>query len=365
MSAPPAELTVVIPCYNERGNVAPLAARLEAALQGIAWEAIYVDDNSGDGTASEARRLAAENPRIRCIRRIGRRGLSSACVEGMLASSSTYVAVIDGDLQHDETILPAMLEAVKSGRADIAVGSRYVPGGTSQGGFSGARQAISDAGGALARLALRRDLADPMSGFFLLPRATVDEIAPRLSQEGFKILLDILLTLPRSARLAEVPYAFRPRHSGESKLSAQVLFAFGLLLLDKALKGVVPARFVAFAAVGALGVLVHLAVLYAAREFFGFGFEAAQWAATYVAMTGNFAVNNLLTFGDRPLKGAKILTGLLLWTAICSVGAVANVGIATALHNDRFGWGLAGAAGAIITVAWNYAVSARLVWRMR
>ena len=102
-------LSVIVPCYNERPNVAPMIAKLDAALAGIAWEVIYVDDNSPDGTAPEVRRIAQHDPRVRCIRRIGRRGLASAVIEGALSSSADYVAVIDGDLQHDETRLPVML----------------------------------------------------------------------------------------------------------------------------------------------------------------------------------------------------------------------------------------------------------------
>src|ERR1700732_3057878 len=118
------ELTVVVPCYNERPNVAPLVQKLENALFGIAWEVVFVDDNSPDGTTAEVRRIAQTDPRVRCIRRIGRRGLASAVIEGALSSSARFVAVIDGDLQHDETKLPDMLAALRTGRYDLAVGSR-------------------------------------------------------------------------------------------------------------------------------------------------------------------------------------------------------------------------------------------------
>src|SRR3954470_1265637 len=114
-------LSVIVPCYNERPNVVPMIAKLDAALSGIDWEVIYVDDNSPDGTAQEVRRIAQRDPRVRCIRRIGRRGLASAVIEGALSSSSRFVAVIDGDLQHDETRLPDMLAALKTGQCDLAV----------------------------------------------------------------------------------------------------------------------------------------------------------------------------------------------------------------------------------------------------
>src|SRR5690606_33505045 len=130
-----------IPVFREAANVAPLVARLDAALAGLAWEAVFVDDDSPDGTAAAARAIAATDPRVRCIRRIGRRGLASACMEGFLSVSAPFVAVMDGDLQHDETILPALLAAVEGG-ADIAIGSRHVAGGAAEGGFSAARGAL-------------------------------------------------------------------------------------------------------------------------------------------------------------------------------------------------------------------------------
>ncbi|WP_376091280.1 glycosyltransferase [Roseomonas sp. CCTCC AB2023176] len=361
----PAELTVVIPCYQEAPNVRPMVERLTAALAGIAWEAVFVDDDSPDGTAAEARAVAATDPRIRAIRRIGRRGLASAVIEGALSSSAPYVAVLDGDLQHDETILPAMLQAVRAG-AEVAIGSRHVAGGEAAGGFSAARVAVSDAGTRLAALLLPTPVSDPMSGFFLMPGPLFEALAPRLSGRGFKILLDLLLSARRPLRVAEIPYSFRPRTAGASKLDATVLLEFLGLLLDKALGGWLPWRFVSFAAVGAVGVLVHLVVLGLAVRGLGIGFTAAQWAATLVAMTANFHLNNRITYRDMRLRGRRLWQGLLLFYAVCTVGAVANVGIAGLLLRDGLvGWGVAGAAGALLTGVWNYAVSSTLVWRTR
>ncbi|HEV7265639.1 MAG TPA: glycosyltransferase family 2 protein [Falsiroseomonas sp.] len=361
----PARLAVVIPVFREAANVAPLVARLETALSGIAWEAVFVDDDSPDGTAAAVRAMAAGDPRIRCIRRVGRRGLASACIEGMLSVSTPFVAVMDGDLQHDAAILPAMLAAVERG-ADIAIGSRHVEGGAAQGGFSAARGTLSDAGTRLAQALLPVKVADPMSGFFLLRRDLVEQVAPRLTGRGFKILLDILLTAPRGLQVVEVPYAFRAREHGASKLDATVLLEFAGLLLDKATGGVVPLRFLAFAAVGSFGVLVHMATFSILVGLAGLGFAAAQWGATLVAMTANFVLNNRITYRDARLRGAALWRGLVLFYLVCGVGAAANVGIAGLLVRDGLlAWGLAGAAGALITVVWNYAVSATLIWRAR
>ena len=202
-------LTVVVPTFREHDNIAPLVARLDAALAGMAWEVVFVDDDSPDGTAAEARRIAVGDARVRCIRRIGRRGLSSAVIEGAMSSSADFVAVMDGDLQHDETLLPRMLEAVRAG-SDLAVGSRFAAGGTAA-GLSGAwRHRISAAGIRAANRMLPAQLSDPMSGFFLLRRELFEQLAPRLSGQGFKILLDLLLSSPAPLAVADMPMAFRP-----------------------------------------------------------------------------------------------------------------------------------------------------------
>jgi dolichol-phosphate mannosyltransferase len=356
-----AELCVVIPCYNERGNVAELVRRLDAALAGIAWEAVFVDDDSPDGTAAEVRRIAAADPRIRCIRRIGRRGLSSAVIEGGLSASSVYVAVIDGDLQHDETRLPEMLAILRGGMADVVVASRFAPGGDAEGLAGARRLALSNAAIRLASMLLGTSLTDPMSGFFMMPRALFEDIAPRLTGQGFKILLDMLLSAP-GARVREVGAHFRPRVAGESKLSPLVLVQFAAVLLDKFCGGLIPLRFFSFALVGAFGVVVHLAVLWAV-DALGASFVDAQTAATVCAMAANFQLNNSITYRDQRLRGGRLWRGLILFMLVCGVGALANIGIASALYaSGHAARTPAGALGAVIGVVWNYAMSATLVW---
>ncbi|HUD59902.1 MAG TPA: glycosyltransferase family 2 protein [Acetobacteraceae bacterium] len=358
-------LTIVVPCYNERPNVAPLIAKLDAALFGIAWEAVFVDDNSPDGTTAEVRRIAQTDPRVRCIRRIGRRGLSSAVIEGALSSSAQFVAVIDGDLQHDETKLPDMLAALKSGRYDLAVGSRHVAGGDDSGLAGRWRHLLSDGGIRLARLFLPVQLNDPLSGFFMLPRPLFEQLATMLTGQGFKILVDLALSSPAPLRVIEIPAVFHERVAGESKLDALVLMQFAGLLLDKVFGGLLPLRFISFALVGAIGIFVHLAVLTIGLKWGGLGFEPAQAVATVVAMMFNFQLNNEITYRDQRLRGPRLWRGLLLFMLVCGVGGIANVGIAKALYDSHTAWSIAGAIGAMIGVVWNYAVSATLVWRTR
>ena len=356
-------LSVIVPCYNERANIAPMVAALDAALTGIDWEVVFVDDDSPDGTAQQARALAAQDRRVRCIRRVGRRGLSSAVIEGALSSSADYVAVIDGDMQHDETRLPAMLKAVMDG-ADLAIGSRHVAGGDNTGLASPLRVKLSNAGIGLAQMLAKAPVHDPMSGFFLLRRALFEQLAGRLTGQGFKILLDLMLASPRRLAIVEVPYKFRPRIAGESKLDALVLAQFAGLLIDKTLRGTVPLRFITFALVGGFGVLINVVVLELARRF-GMEFGQAQTLGTIVAMIANFQLNNQLTYRAQRLKGPRAWQGLLIFLAVCGLGAAANIGIARALYAENDSGLISSAAGAAISVVWNYAVSATLVWRVR
>ena len=357
------ELTVVLPTYNERGNVPLVIAALRKALEGVAWEVIFVDDNSPDGTAAAARAIAAEDPRIRVIRRVGRRGLSGACVEGMLASSAPFVAVMDADMQHDETLLPRMLAALRSGEVDLAVASRKVEGGDIGEGLSAIRKAGSNFANALARKLLKVTLSDPMSGFFMLRREVVDELAPRLSAQGFKILLDIVASGEGRLRIRELPFVFRERQEGDSKHDTLVTLDYLGLLVSKYLGDMVSVRFLMFSLVGASGVLVHLVALRVSLLALELDFNQAQIAATFVAMTTNFFLNNQLTYRDRRLTGLALLRGLVTFYAVCSVGVLANVGVANLIYENEPVWWIAGAAGAVMGAVWNYAASSVLTWR--
>ena len=361
-SAAPIELAVVVPTFKERESVPLLLEKLAAVLKGIEWEAIFVDDHSPDGTADYLRGVAVTNSRIHVIERIGRRGLSSACIEGMMATSAPYVAVMDADLQHDESVLPAMVEKIRSESLDVVVASRKVAGG-SMGEFAQGRVRLSDLGSRVSRLVCHCDVTDPMSGFFVVNSGFFRESAGRLTGTGFKILLDILASSKTPPRIAEVPYRFRTRQLGESKLDVNVQLEYLYLVIDKIIGRYVPTRFVLFVLVGSLGVLVHLAVLAAIYLGHPNDFVLAQAIATFVAMTFNFALNNVVTFRDRRLRGAKLIRGLLLFYLACSLGALINVSFARMLLRAGIVWYLAGAAGTIISSVWNYGVNAVLTWR--
>ena len=357
-----AELSVVVPTFKERGNVAELVRRLDAALTGIAWEAIFVDDNSPDGTAAAVKEIGARDTRVRCLKRVGRRGLAGACIEGILSSAAPYVAVIDADLQHDEKVLPAMLAKLR-GEADLVAATRYVAGGSAA-SFSEKRGAISALATRLTHRLVGTPLSDPMSGFFMMRRDRFDEIAPRLSPAGFKILLDIVTTAGPKLRIAEQAYSFGERFDGESKFNIQIGVEFLGLLLAKMTGDLVDPRFIFFALVGSIGLVVHMTVLYAGLLLHE-PFRPAQIIATFVAMTSNFLLNNELTYRDRRLKGFALWRGFVLFCLVCSVGVLANVDLASWLYVERPIWWVAGAVGAVMSVLWNYAMSTLFVWRAR
>ncbi|MCC6586463.1 MAG: glycosyltransferase family 2 protein [Bryobacterales bacterium] len=357
------EISVVVPTFNESENAPLLIGRIAEALQGVQWEVIVVDDDSPDGTADVVREIAQKNPRVRVIQRIGRRGLSGACIEGMLSSSSPYVAVIDADLQHDETLLPKMLHALKTEQLDVVVGSRYIAGG-GIGEWDASRARISRVATDLARILVKGDLKDPMSGFFMLRSDVLQDIVRNLSGQGFKILLDLFASSERPLRFKELPYKFRTRQFGESKLDHLVIWEYLTLIMDKLIGKWVPIRFVMFALIGGIGVILHLIALRIALSA-GIEFEPAQIIATLLAIFSNFTLNNFLTYRDRRLRGVRFIWGLVSFTLVCGAGAVANVGIASALFTRHHQWLLAGLSGAFIGAVWNYAVSSIVTWPNR
>jgi dolichol-phosphate mannosyltransferase len=354
---------VVIPTFNERDNIELLVQKLEQALEDHSWEAVFVDDDSPDGTAAAVRAIARRDSRIRCIQRVGRRGLSSAVIEGMLSSSADYFAVLDGDLQHDETLLPDMVGILQQDpNVDVVVGSRYVRGG-GFGDWNSNRVAISRFATQLSRRITKVDLTDPMSGFFMIRRLALESVVHRISGRGFKILLDIFASSPRPLVYRELPFEFRARVHGESKLDALVVWEYFALILDKTVGHIVPVRFFMFGLVGGFGVFVHFMSLWLLNQGLEFAFVWSQVGATIVAMTSNFYLNNIFTYRDQQLKGWHALRGLLSFYAVCGFGVIANVGVASFVFEQDYTWWIAGGAGAVVGVVWNFAVSSVFTWK--
>lgn len=357
-------ISIISPAYDERPNIIPLIEAISRTMAGVAWELIIVDDDSPDGTAQEVLKAAQSGFPVRCIRRIGRRGLSSAVVEGALASNAEYIAVMDADLQHDESILPEMLRLLQEGKADLVIGSREEADG-GFGGFSGKRQRLSDLGTRLSTLVIGSAVSDPMSGYFAMKRDTFHACIYDLSQQGYKILLDILTSSPRQLTIAEVPYTFRSRSDGKSKLDVMILAEFLFLLIEKLTRGLIPPRFVLFCLVGGIGLIFHLLVL-KMMWMAGVGFLPAQITASYCAMALNYVVNNEVTYRSQRLKGWRLLLGYFIFSAVCTVGAIANIGVADlVLTSANESWPVAGIAGALIGAVFNFGAATKLVWSQR
>jgi dolichol-phosphate mannosyltransferase len=353
------EVTVVLPTYNERKNIPPMFERLKSALRDFRWEIVVVDDNSSDGTAEAVRAIGTVDRRVRCIRRVDRRGLSGACVEGALAAQAPIIVIMDADQQHDEQIVPQMIELLRTNCYDLVVGTRYSRGG-SVAGLHGYRRQTSRVANVLARCLTGASVSDAMSGFFAIRRDVVDVLAPELSPDGFKLLLDVLTRRMR-LKIGEVPYEFRPRQEGESKLGVRVALDFAALVLSRLTRNILPQRFLLFCVVGLSGVAVHLGALFVLRTL-GFAFNSAQVMAALVAVATNFWLNNLLTYRGQALRGWQAVRGLLIFYVICTFGLISNISVADWIVASTETWTVAGGVGAIMSAVWNYVVSATFVW---
>jgi dolichol-phosphate mannosyltransferase len=354
-------LSIVVPTFNEQANVATLIERVGKALEGAAWQIIVVDDDSPDGTAEAVKAIAAKDTRVQCLRRVRRRGLAGAVIEGALASAAPFVGVIDGDLQHDETLLPRMLEVLQAGEADLVVASRYVGDNAPVVGLNPVRRLGSRFANWLGRLVLHQHLSDPVSGFFMIRRERLEAVAPRLTTVGFKVLFDLIASQTEPLRIVELPYVFRERVAGGSKLDRRMVIDYLGLLLNKLTGGLIPTRALMFGLVGASGVAVQLA---AVKGFlvFGLGFSLAQFAGSMVAMTSNYLINNEVTYRDRRKSGWPLLLGYLKFCALCSIGLAANVAVASEVHQLLPIWWPASIAGAAFGALWNYVSTAAAVW---
>jgi dolichol-phosphate mannosyltransferase len=359
-------LTIVVPTYNEKANVQPLIALLDKALTKIKWEVVFVDDDSPDGTANEVRRIARNRSNVRIIHRMGRRGLSGACIEGILSSAAPFVAVMDGDLQHDETVLVSMLEAFNTdANLNLVIGSRNVEGGSSGGGLSKIRSLGSDMATLIARRLLKIQVQDPMSGFFMIRLGSFKEVVGELQRQGFKILTDLLSASRGGWKIKEIPFVFKERQYGQSKMDSAVTLEYFGLILARLTGGAVSIRFILFLFVGLTGVLVQLIMVGVFLNVMALSFFYSQILAVIVAMTSNFFLNNILTYRDQSLSGKYILFGLLSFYFVCSLGAVANVAVANLVYSFVPFWILASFLGSVMSSLWNFMSSKWLTWRIR
>ncbi len=359
---PASRISIIAPTYNESGNVIPFIERTKVALRDKDWEIIFVDDNSADGTAQKIFDYAADDPRIRIITRLKDRGLAKSSIQGMLSAKGGLLCVMDVDGQHDPEVVKDLVDRLYQDDLHIVSASRRLGDERQSDALSPLRNTLSKVGNWLSSFVLGRRLVDPLTGFFVIRREVFLRLAPELGDAGFKLLLDILYA-HKELRHAEVPFDFQARLSGESKLDSYVIWKFVTFLLSKMTRGIVPANLISFLFVGGLGLFVHLAVLYSALAL-TVPFIAAQTAATLVAATSNFLLNNLLTFQDRRLRGLNKFWGYLKFLFVSSVGIVANVSAATLAYERLvhvvF---LATLAGIAIDTVWKFVIANKFIWK--
>lgn len=359
------ELSIVIPTFNESGNVIPLYKEIQKHLGETSYEVVFVDDNSLDGTIEQIYQLIETYPNVRLIRRVDKRGLSSACIEGFASSNSEYLAVIDADLQHDPAILALMLAKIKQENLDIIVGSRFLGKSDIQ-GLSKIREKLSMIGNAISGFITGAKLSDPLSGFFMVKKSLIDQVIKSLSGKGFKILLDIFSSCKLAkirVKFGEVPIVFRKRNQGESKLDSLVMLEFLMVILDKLVGKYIPVRFVLFVMVGLSGLVLHMLIFTIMMQFMNLNFMPAQTLTTVIVMSSNFFINNAFTYRDKRLKGSKLIIGLLSFCLACSIGAFINVGISTFLYERGMMWLLAAFSGCVIGSIWNYGMTSFFTWK--
>jgi dolichol-phosphate mannosyltransferase len=352
--------SIILPTYNEAGSLPRVIEALRAALAGREdWEVIVVDDNSPDGTWQIAQQLGKVDPRIRCYRRIDRRGLSSAIVDGLSLGTGERLLVMDADLQHDTSKVPELLAALDG--ADVSVGSRFMRGGGT-GEWSKGRLFLSRLATLACRMVLGLRTSDPMSGFFAVRRDAFLKIASRLNPRGYKLLME-LLTLLRVKPVAEVPYVFAPRMVGESKLSGSVVWEFFLSLVELGTRNLISARFLKYALVGLSGVAVQYASFYLVWSTL-LGEEPGTFAAIGTAAISNYVANNSWTFSERRHSGVpELLRGFGLFVVISACGAFINQSVTWYLQHLGSLLPLAMVAGIAVSTTWNYFLNLDLTWK--
>jgi len=322
------KLSVISPTLNEAENVSRLVEQLQGALVDIDYEILIVDDDSPDLTWSIAEKISLTNPRVRTLRRMHDPGLSVAVIDGFSAAGGDVVACIDADLQHDPSILPRMLDELQG--MDVVVGSRHVDGG-STGKWNWLRRLQSWIATKTAQFLLGVKLKDPMSGYFLVWRKDFVAVKEQLDGKGFKILLEILARL-HGSRVKEVPYTFRPRTHGESKLSSKVVLLYIQQLWR--LCGTsrhFSVRLLKSAVVGGIGVFINLAVMALVLKLTKVRDWRASAIASLIANVHNYAMINLQTYADRSHKEFRRLEGYLSYLLVTAAGLVLTTGSYAAL----------------------------------
>jgi dolichol-phosphate mannosyltransferase len=356
------DLSLVICTLNEQDSIGAVLAEVDRTLAHLSVEIIVVDDSDDQATCEAVQAYAPVKAEVRILHRQGERGLASAASAGWAMARGRVLGLMDGDGQHDPQVLVQLMSGLERERADIAVASRYAKGART--GLTGFREALSQSGTWLAKRLTGVNTSDPLAGCFIFTRAWWDEAKERMSPIGYKILLDLVLSGRRRARLFEAPTQLRTRIAGESKLDTRVVADMAAQLVEKRSGGLIPARLVLFGVVGATGVGVNVGLVTAVSAF-GAPFWLAQAYAVMAAMTTNFMLNNRLTFRDRRLTGPDFWRGLIAFYIACTGGAVLNEVVGATAHLAGLHASLSGLAGAVAAAAFNYATASQMAWGVR
>ncbi len=352
------DVSIIIPTRNERENLPVLIGKLQQVMEGRHYEIVIVDDDSEDATWQVAEEFVQRYRNITVIRRINRKGLSSAITEGFLLGKGKYVAVLDADLQHDHRLIGAMLDEI--GDCDLVIGSRYM-NQKSVPGWDSWRSRLSRAGTIMAQKLLKQEISDPMSGFFMIRRKIMQEIAPQLFEHGYKILFDILIRRP-DLKVKELPYDFKARLYGTSKLTAAVIFDFADLLISRAIPSRFNFQFIRYGAVGASGVVIHLFTLYVLYVVMGLLYPVSLVFAIETAMVSNYALNNQWTFKEHRFLGLQWWKGLVKFNLACMLGSALNLAIGWYLVEKTVPWFYASVLGIWVGTSWNYLSNRFFTW---
>jgi len=348
-------VTIVVPTYNEAENIGRLIREITKSMENSGYkdnfEILVVDDDSPDGTCLEVRRLAEKDRRIRCLLRRNKKGLATAILRGIHWARGEYVVVMDADFQHPPEVVPKLVEtAIRTG-ADIVVASRYTRGGGVS-GWSRLRLLMSKTAILIARILVpgARSTSDPMSGFFLVRKSVVEE--EKLNPRGYKILMEMLEKLSYS-KVVDVPYVFRNRLAGKSKLGARTIIDFLIHALQLS-------PMTRFATIGLLGALANLIVM-SLLLILGVNKYLASLAGIEAGILFNFVFHEAWTFKTK-LKGNW--KERLVKYHLASAGGTSTTFLTMALLTSLAGFSAvaAQAAGIAAGFALNYALSLTKIW---
>jgi len=345
------KISVIVPTYNEKENLGRLVERVFEALKGVDFEIVVVDDNSPDGTGQLADQIALKNSNVKAVHRPGKLGLGTAILDGVKASEGEFVSVIDADLQHPPELLKVMLEKAVEGN-DVVIASRYVEGGRVE-GWSFTRRLISKGALWLSHILLprTRGVKDTLSGYFVFKKDVIGGV--QFNARGFKLLIEILVK-GKYNKVVEVPYTFKPREVGESKMKLNEIFNY--------LRQVIRLsnyRAFKFMAVGVSGVFVNLGALWYLKSFIGISELVAGALAIELSILSNFLLNDFWTFRDR--RRGRFVHRLIKCHG-SAIGPLVNFVTLVVLVWVGVHYLVSDAIGILLGFAANYLFSETVIW---